>query len=319
MSTPFNLKGKRIFVAGHSGLVGSALMRRLAREDCTILSATRSVLDLRQPNETEHWLAEARPEAIFLAAATVGGIAANDARPVDFLHDNLMIQANVLAAAHRLKVAKVLVLGSTCIYPKFAPQPIREEDLLSGPLEPTNEWYALAKIAGVKLCQAYRRQYGSDFIAAMPTNLYGPGDFFALENSHVIPALMAKIHAAKSTGANEVEIWGTGTPRREFLHCDDAADALVHLMDHYSDAMPINVGSGEEISIAALAHLLAEVIGYGGGFRYATERPDGTPRKLTDTSRLFATGWRPRIALKDGLKATFAWYCEALETKRARA
>jgi GDP-L-fucose synthase len=315
----FPLDGRRVWVAGHRGLVGSALVRRLERERCTLLLIERSRLDLRRQADVEAWMQSARPEAIFLAAASVGGIAANAARPAEFLYDNLMIQANVIEAARRAAVGKVLVLGSTCIYPKFAPQPIAEEDLLTGPLEPTNEWYALAKIAGVKLAQAYRRQHGFDVISAMPTNLYGPGDFFAPEASHVIPALVGRIHAAQASGAPSVEIWGTGRPKREFLHCDDAADALVFLMTRYSGHSTVNVGTGEEVSIDALARLIGEIVGYRGQFRFDSTRPDGTPRKLTDGKVLAALGWKARIGLKDGLVATYSWYRAALGENRLRA
>ena len=315
----YRLQGKRVWVAGHRGLVGSALVRRLASEDCEILSVGRERVDLRRQEAVERWLAEARPHAIFLAAATVGGIAANDVRPAEFLYDNLMIQSNVLSAAHATGVEKLLVLGSTCIYPKHAPQPMREEDLMTGPLEPTNQWYGLAKIAGIRLCQAYRRQYGADFIAAMPSNLYGPGDFFDLEQSHVIPALMAKIHAAKLAGQIEVEIWGSGRPRREFLYSDDAADALVHLMGVYSGEAHVNVGTGEDVSILDLATLIAEVVGYGGGWRFDRGKPDGTPVKCSDIGRLTALGWAPKTSLKDGLAETYGWYREALAADRIRA
>jgi GDP-L-fucose synthase len=314
----FPLAGRRVWVAGHRGLVGAALVRRLASEGCTLLMVERGALDLRRQAEVEAWLDAERPEAIFLAAATVGGIAANRARPGEFLYDNLMIQANVLEAVRRIGGAKLLLLGSTCIYPKFAPQPIAEADLLGGPLEPTNEAYAIAKIAGVKLCQAYRRQYGLDLISAMPANLYGPGDFFDAEGAHVIPALIGRIHAAAETGAAEVVLWGSGRPRREFLHCDDAADALVHLMQHYSEAAPVNVGTGEDISILELARRIAGVIGYRGRFGFDPTRPDGTPRKLTDGRRLAALGWRARITLAEGLAATYVWYRAALAEGRVR-
>ncbi len=317
--TLYSLDGKRVWVAGHGGLVGSALMRRLERDPCTVMTVERAKLDLKRQAGVEAWLKDARPQAIFLAAATVGGIASNDARPGEYLYDNLMIQANVIEAARQTGVEKVLVLGSTCIYPKFAPQPIAEEDLLTGPLEPTNQWYALAKIAGVKLAEAYRRQYGFDVISAMPTNLYGPGDFFAAEASHVIPALIGKIHTAKTRRAASVEIWGTGRPKREFLHCDDAADALVFLMTRYSGHSTVNVGTGEDLSIRELATLIAEIVGYGGGFHFNTQRPDGTPRKLTDGKKLAALGWKARINLRDGLTATYEWYRAAHADGRVRA
>jgi GDP-L-fucose synthase len=306
----FPLAGRRVFVAGHRGMVGSALTRRLARSGCEVLTAGRGEVDLRRQEATEAWLAARRPDAVFVAAATVGGILANDTRPGEFLYDNLMIAGNVIEASRRAGVKKLLFLGSSCIYPRLAPQPMTEEALLTGPLEPTNQWYAVAKIAGLKLCAAYRRQYGADFISAQPTNLYGPGDTYDLQASHVVPALIAKTHRAKATGAAEVEIWGTGTPRREFLHVDDLADALVFLMERYSDELQVNVGWGEDVSIRELAELVAEVVGYTGGFRYATEKPDGTPRKLLDVSRLSALGWRPRIALRDGLADAYRWFVD---------
>lgn len=304
----FPLAGRRVWVAGHGGMVGSAIHRRLAAEDCEVLTAPRGQLDLRRQAEVEDWLAEARPDAVFLAAATVGGILANDARPADFIYDNLAIEANTIHAAWRVGVSKLLFLGSSCIYPRLADQPMAEDALLTGPLEPTNQWYAVAKIAGLKLCEAYRRQHGADFISAMPTNLYGPGDNFDLESSHVVPALIAKCHLAKRAGADEMTIWGSGRPRREFLHVDDLADALVHLMTHYSDASPINVGTGEDVTIAALARLVAQAVGYEGGFAYDASKPDGTPRKLLDVGRLAALGWRARTSLPEGLASTYAWY-----------
>jgi GDP-L-fucose synthase len=297
-------------------MVGSALMRRLAREDCTLLTVTRDACDLRRQAPVERWLADARPEVVVVAAARVGGILANATSPAEFLYDNLMIAANVIEAAHRLGVEKLLLLGSSCIYPKFAPQPMKEEYLLAGPLEPTNEWYAVAKIAGLKLCQAYRRQYGCDFISAMPTNLYGPGDNFDLMTSHVVPALIAKMHAAKEAGVAEVEVWGSGRPRREFLHVDDLADACVHLLKVYGDetvdeSSPwINVGCGTDLTIAELAEQIRAVIGFEGRLRFNPERPDGTPQKLLDVSRLTALGWQPRIPLDAGLAATYRWYLE---------
>jgi GDP-L-fucose synthase len=313
----YPLKGKRVWVAGHKGMVGAALVRRLAREGCEIIRAPRSEVDLRRQDEVERFMASARPQAVFLAAAKVGGILANDSRPADFLYDNLMIEANVVEAARRSRVEKLLFLGSSCIYPRLAPQPIREEALLSGPLEPTNEWYAIAKIAGIKLAQAYRRQYGCDFISAMPTNLYGPEDNFDLASSHVLPALIAKAHAAKQDRAEAMVVLGTGTPLREFLHVDDCADALVHLMQTCSEPGHVNVGSGEEISIADLATLVAEVVGFKGRLVFDPTRPDGTPRKLMDNTRLAALGWAPRIALREGIAATYAWYCERAPDRAA--
>jgi GDP-L-fucose synthase len=306
----FPLAGRRVFIAGHRGMVGSALARRLAQTGAEILTVARGELDLRRQAETEAWLAAARPDAVLVAAATVGGILANDTRPAEFLYDNLMIAANVIAAARRTEVKKLLFLGSSCIYPRLAPQPMREEDLLTGPLEPTNQWYALAKIAGLKLCAAYRRQYGSDFISAQPTNLYGPGDTYDLQASHVIPALLAKTHRAKTLAAPEVEIWGTGKPRREFLHVDDLADALVFLMERYSGEEQVNVGWGKDVSIAELARLVAAVVGYKGGFRFAADKPDGAPRKLLDVSKLAALGWHPRIELRDGLADAYRWFLD---------
>jgi GDP-L-fucose synthase len=306
----YPLAGKRVWVAGHRGMVGSALVRRLEREGCEILTATRQECDLARQEQVERWMSAARPQAVLVAAAKVGGILANDTWPADFLYDNLMIEANVIHTAWKVGVEKLLFLGSSCIYPKHAPQPMSEDSLLTGPLEPTNEWYAIAKIAGIKLCQAYRRQHGCDFISAMPTNLYGPGDNFDLMSSHVVPALIAKMHDAKQSGAEEVEIWGTGTPRREFLHVDDLADACVHLLQVYSGQEHVNVGCGEDLTIAELAETVRRVVGFAGRLRYNSERPDGTPRKLLDTSRLNALGWRPRIALADGLAEAYRWYLE---------
>jgi GDP-L-fucose synthase len=304
----FPLAGRRVFVAGHRGMVGSALLRRLAAEKCVLLTVARSEIDLRRQEQVERWLAAERPDAVFMAAATVGGILANDTRPAEFIYDNLAIATNVVEAARRSGVQKLLFLASSCIYPRLAPQPMAEEALLTGPLEPTNQWYAVAKIAGLKLCAAYRRQYGSDFISAQPTNLYGPGDTYDLAASHVVPALIAKTHRAKLEGAPEVEIWGTGTPRREFLHVDDLADALVFLMERYSGEGHVNVGCGEDVSIRELAQTIAQVVGYEGGFRYALEKPDGAPRKLLDVAKLAALGWRPRIPLRAGLEDAYRWF-----------
>jgi GDP-L-fucose synthase len=305
----FTLADRRILVAGHRGMVGSALLRRLAQESCVLLTVGRSDLDLRRQEQVEQWLASERPDVVFMAAATVGGILANDTRPAEFIYDNLAMAANVVEAARRSGVRKLLFVGSSVIYLRLAPQPIAEEALLTGPLEPTNQWYAVAKIAGLKLCAAYRRQYGCDFITVQPTNLYGPGDTYDLTASHVVPALIAKTHRAKLAGAQEVEIWGTGTPRREFLHVDDLADALVFLIERYSGEGPINVGCGEDISITELADMIAEVVGYDGSFRYAHDKPDGAPRKLLDISKLTAMGWRPRIPLKTGLEEAYRWFC----------
>ena len=296
----FSLAGKSIFVAGHGGMVGSAIVRRLAGEQCEVLTAPRT-LDLREQAQSRDWFAANRPEVVVVAAAKVGGILANDSYPGEFLYDNLMIEANVIEAARQHGTAKLLFLGSSCIYPRLAPQPIAEEALLTGPLEPTNEWYALAKIAGIKLCQAYRRQYGCDFISAMPTNLYGSDDNFDLESSHVLPALIRKAHEAKLSGASEMVVWGSGVPLREFLHVDDLADACVFLLRRYSDESHINVGSGSEISILDLAAMVARIVGYEGAILCDPSKPDGTPRKLMDSGRVEALGWRPSIALEDGI------------------
>ena len=306
----YALAGKRIWVAGHRGLVGSALVRRLEREDCEILTVSRSKCDLRDPAQVDRWMGEARVDAIFLAAAQVGGILANDSRPVAFLYDNMLIQNTVIEAARKFGVEKLMFLGSSCIYPRMAPQPIPESALLTGPLEPTNQWYALAKIAGIKLCQAYRRQYSCDFISVMPTNLYGPSDNFDLLSSHVVPGLLAKVHQAKESGAREIEVWGTGKPKREFLHVDDAADGMVYLMQHYSDDEMVNLGTGDEITIADLAALICRVVGFKGGVRFNSSKPDGTPRKVLDLTRLHSLGWRARISLTDGLQRTYRWYLE---------
>ena len=302
---PYSLAGKRVWVAGHRGMVGSALVRRLDSENCEVLTAERAELDLTDQRAVLGWMHNQRPQAVFLAAARVGGIHANDTRPVDFLRDNLMMETAVFTGAESVGVEKLLFLGSSCIYPKHAPQPIPEEALLTGPLEPTNEWYALAKIAGVKLAQAYRMQFGCDFISAMPTNLYGPGDNYDLSGSHVLPALIRKVHEAKVNGG-AVEIWGTGAPLREFLYVDDCADACVHLMQHYSGDLPLNVGSGEEVSILNLARLIMDVIGYQGEIITDSAKPDGTPRKLLDSSRLKALGWSPKVDLREGIERAYA-------------
>ena len=301
----YELARKRVWVAGHRGMVGSALVRRLASERCEVVTAGRAEVDLTDQAAVERWLEAARPDAVFLAAAKVGGILANDRHPAGFLYDNLMIEANVVHAARRVGVDKLLFLGSSCIYPKFAPQPIAEDSLLTGPLEPTNEWYAIAKIAGLKLCQAYRREHGCDFVAAMPTNLYGPGDNFDLDSSHVLPALLRRAHEAKRRGDDRLTIWGSGSPRREFLHVDDCADALVFLMRHYSEEAPINVGCGEDVTIAELARLVMAVVGFEGELAHDRTKPDGTPRKLLDTRRLTALGWSPRIPLGDGIAQVY--------------
>jgi GDP-L-fucose synthase len=307
---PFSLAGQRVFVAGHRGMVGSALVRRLADTNCEIITVEHRDVDLRHQAETENWLAQARPNVVFVAAATVGGILANDTRPGEFLYDNVMIAANLIEGSRRIDVKKLLFLGSSCIYPRLAPQPIPEDALLTGPLEPTNQWYGIAKIAGLKMCAAYRRQYGCDYISAQPTNLYGPHDNYDLLGSHVAAALLVKIHWAKVRGAPDVEVWGSGRPRREFLHVDDLADALVFLMENYSGEQQINIGWGEDLTIAELATTVAEVVGYTGKFRYAAEKPDGVPQKLLDVSRLTAMGWQPRIALRQGLANAYKWYVE---------
>ena len=304
----FDLAGQRIFVAGHRGMVGRALVRRLEREPVTLLTVPRERLDLTRQAAVEGWMAVARPDVVVVAAARVGGILANSRRPADFLAENLAIELNLIRSAAACGVRKLLFLGSSCIYPRDCPQPIREEYLLTGPLEPTNEAYALAKIAGVRLCAAYRRQHGCDFVSAMPTNLYGPHDNFDPEGSHVVPALIARAHAARRAGAAVLGVWGSGRPRREFLHVDDLADACVHLLRHYSDEAPINVGCGRDLSIAELARLVARSVGFAGELAFDPAMPDGTPRKLLDVSRLAALGWTARIGLEDGLRATAAWY-----------
>jgi GDP-L-fucose synthase len=309
-------KNSRIYVAGHRGLVGSAIVRRLRAEGCdSLLLPSRSELDLTQAEATDRYFASQRPEFVFLAAAKVGGILANDSRPAEFIAENLRIQSNAIESAHRHGVRKLLFLGSSCIYPKLAPQPIKEEYLLTGSLEPTNEWYAIAKIAGLKMCQAFRRQYGFNAISAMPTNLYGPGDNFSLQASHVLPALMRKCHEAKTSGAPLV-IWGSGKPRREFLHVDDLADALVFLMRQYEDEAPVNVGTGEDVAIAELASLVARVTGFQGPLTYDASKPDGTPRKLLDVSRLSSLGWRARIPLEEGVRTTYQWFLDNQEGLR---
>ena len=300
----YSLAGKRVWVAGHRGMVGAAITRALAQEGCDVLTVTREALDLTDQPAVRDWMAQAQPQAVFLAAARVGGILANDTHPVDFLRDNLLIETAIFTGAHSASVEKLLFLGSSCIYPKFAPQPINEDALLTGALEPTNEWYAIAKIAGIKLAQAYRKQYGCDFISAMPTNLYGPGDNFDLNSSHVMPALIRKVHTAKQT-SDAVVVWGSGTPLREFLFVDDCAAACIHLMKHYSGDGHINVGSGEELSIMALTRLVMEVIGYDGPVVTDPTKPDGTPRKLMDNAKLKALGWSPATALRDGIARSY--------------
>lgn len=310
MTREFLLSGKKAFVAGHRGMVGSAIVRRLESEGCEIVVADRREVDLREQGAVRDWFARKRPDVVFLAAGKVGGILANSQFPADFLYDNLVIETNVIEAAHRNDVEKLLFLGSSCIYPKFAPQPIVEDALLSGPLEPTNEWYALAKIAGLKLCEAYRRQHGRDYISAMPTNLYGPGDNFDLSSSHVMPALMRKAHHAKLNRDPQIEVWGTGAPRREFLHVDDLADACVFLMKTYSEDQHVNVGSGEDISISDLVKQICDTVGYEGSIRYDTSKPDGTPRKLMSGDKIRAMGWQPKIGLPQGIASTYRWFLD---------
>jgi GDP-L-fucose synthase len=307
-------RSTRIYVAGHRGLVGSAIVRRLRREGFeNVLTATREQLDLRDQAAVNYWFRANRPEHVFLVAGTVGGILANSTRPAEFIYDNLMIHATVVHAAHLHGVRRLLYLGSSCIYPRECPQPIREEYLLTGLLEPTNEPYAIAKISGIKLCQAYRRQYGCDFISAMPTNLYGPHDNFDLESSHVLPALMRKFHDARAAGRKEVTIWGTGSPRREFLHVDDLADACLFLMRHYDGDEHVNVGTGEDLSIRELAELVREVVAPAVRLVFDTAKPDGMPRKLLDVSRLHALGWRHRIDLRAGIESTYTWFRDHYE------
>jgi GDP-L-fucose synthase len=312
----FPLAGKRVYVAGHRGMVGSALVRRLQGAGCEILTVGHAAVDLRRQKETEAWMADVRPDAVFVAAATVGGILANDSRPGEFLYDNLMIEGNLIEAARRVAVQKLLFLGSSCIYPRLSPQPMSEDALLTGALEPTNQWYAIAKIAGLKLCAAYRRQYRCDFISVQPTNLYGAGDTYDLQASHVIPALIAKMHQAKTANAPAVEIWGTGKPKREFLHVDDLADALVFLMERYSDESHVNIGWGEDQTIADLATLIADIVGFKGKFIYAADKPDGMPRKLLDVGLMNQLGWRPRIQLREGLADAYRWFVENAKATR---
>ena len=304
----FDLQGRRVCVAGHSGMLGSALVRRLVEEDCRLLPLGREILDLRDQAAVFAWFDEYRPDVVFLAAATVGGIYANDRQPADFLYDNLAIAANVIEAARRSEVRKLVFFGTSCMYPKMGAQPIVENSLLEGPLEPTNEWYGVAKIAGVKLCQAYRRQYGCDFITVVPTNLYGPGDNFDPLQSHVIPALIRKLYDAVEEGRETVAVWGTGKPRREFMHVDDAADAAVFLLRHWSAEEPINVGTGEDIAIAELAETIARVVGFKGRFAFDLSKPDGAPRKALDASKLLALGWRAQIGFDQGVRETYDWF-----------
>jgi GDP-L-fucose synthase len=304
----FDLARKRVYVAGHSGMVGSAIVRRLVQGGQDVITAGRDEVDLERQQQAEEFLAAKRPDVVIVAAARVGGIHANNAYPADFISDNLAIARNTIDGSYKAGVKKLLFLGSSCIYPKLAHQPMREEELLTGPLEETNQWYAVAKIAGIKLCQAYRRQYGADFISVMPTNLYGPGDNYHPENSHVVAALIRRFHQAKQDGVPTVKVWGTGKPLREFLFADDLADACVFVLEHYSDEEHVNVGSGQEVTIAAFAKLVAEVVGYRGDLVFDPSRPDGVPRKLLDSSRLAAMGWRARTSLRDGLAQSYAAY-----------
>lgn len=310
--TEYSIRGKRVWVAGHRGMAGSAIVRRLASEDCEVLTVTHEEVDLESQAEVEAWMKSARPQAVFLAAAKVGGILANSKYPADFIYRNLAIESNIVHESYKTGVEKLLFLGSSCIYPRLAPQPMTEEMLLTGPLEPTNEWYAIAKIAGIKLCQAYRRQYGCDFISAMPANLIGPGDNYDPESSHVAAAMQVKVHRAKQEGAKSLEIWGSGTPKREFLYVDDLADALVFMMKRYSGELHLNVGTGTEISIRELAELVAKVVGWSGQFAYDRTKPDGMPRKVMDSSRLAAMGWRAKTPLEDGFRAAYASYLESV-------
>lgn len=307
----FDLSGKRVYVAGHKGMVGSAVARHLTKEGCEVLTSERST-DLREQQAVRDWFAANKPDVVVLAAAKVGGILANDTYPAEFLYDNMMIEANIIEAAYRNGVSKLLFLGSSCIYPKMAPQPIPEDALLTGPLEPTNEWYAIAKIAGIKLCQAYRRQYGVDYISAMPTNLYGQGDNYDLAKSHVMPALLRKAHEAKLAGAPSIEIWGTGTPRREFLNVEDMADACLFLLKNYSGESHVNVGSGTDITIGELTELVCKVVGFEGAITKDTSKPDGTPRKLMDSSLLLGMGWKPKISLEEGIADAYQHFLRAI-------
>lgn len=306
----YSLAGKKIWVAGHRGMVGAALVRRLKNIDCEIVTASHAELDLTRQKDVENWMAETKPDAIFMAAARVGGILANDSYPVEFLMENMQIETNVFTAAHASGVNRMMFLGSSCIYPRLAAQPMNEDSLLTGPLEPTNQWYAIAKIAGVMMTQAYRRQFGRDYIACMPTNLYGPGDNFDLQGSHVLSALIVKAHQAKKASADSFEIWGTGNAQREFLYVDDMAEACVFLMEHYSADELINIGYGEDIAIRDVAHTVAKVVGFSGAITNDVRKPDGMPRKLMDSSKINALGWRASTSLEDGIAKTYSWYLE---------
>jgi len=316
---PFSGADRRIWVAGHRGMVGSSILRRLAEEDVEVLTLGRDELDLRQQGSVKKWVARAKPDVILMAAAKVGGILANDSSPADFLYDNLVIAANIVHAAHLAGVDRLVFLGSSCIYPKFAPQPIKEDALLTGSLEPTNEWYAIAKIAGIKLCQAYRKQFGRRYISVMPCNLYGQNDNFDLATSHVLPALIRKFHEAKEAGKKEVVIWGTGTPLREFLYVDDLADAVVFLIDHYDGDEPINCGAGADVTIRHLAEVIGRVVGFEGSLIFDPSKPDGTPRKLMNSSRLTALGWRPKTSLEAGIADVYQWFVRTQKNEFATA
>ncbi len=319
MTDSFSLQNKKVWVAGHAGMVGSALLRRLQQEDCDVLTIDRHDLDLRRQDHVEKFFLNHKPDAVIVAAAHVGGIVANNNEPADFLYNNLAIETNLIHAAYKAGVEKLLFLGSSCIYPREAPQPIREDSLLTGPLEPTNEYYAVAKIAGIKLCQAYRKQYGCNFISAMPCNLYGPGDRYDAERSHVIPALIMKMNEAKEKRADHVVLWGTGTPLREFLYVDDLAEALVFLLENYQESEPVNIGAGHDVSIAALAGTIAEAVGFEGTIGFDSTKPDGTPRKLMDSSKINAMGWQPQIVLPEGIKKAYKWYLENKKVDRLYA
>jgi GDP-L-fucose synthase len=318
-SSSFDLAGRRVWVAGHTGMVGSAMVRRLASENCEMVTATRRQADLRESEQVDRLVREARPHVVVIAAAKVGGILANDRYPVEFLEDNLRITTNIVAAAARYDVRKLLYLGSSCIYPREAAQPIAEDTLLTGPLETTNQWYAIAKIAGLRLCQAYRRQHGCDFITAMPCNLYGPGDNFDVDSGHVIPSLIAKAHMARMSGTRSLIVWGTGLPRREFLHVDDLADGLVHLLKHYSAEEPVNIGTGSDVTIANLAQQICHIVGFTGALAFDHTRPDGTPRRVLDIGRITTLGWRPRIPLSHGLEETYGWYLDHISAEHSYA
>lgn len=309
----YSLVDKRVWVAGHSGMVGAATCHALASEKCEILTAPRTELDLLRQSDVEDWCARRKPDAVIVCAGRVGGILANDTFPAEFIYQNLTLEANIINSAYLTGVEKLIFLGSSCIYPKHAPQPMQESALLTGPLEPTNEWYAIAKIAGIKLCQAYRKQYDCDFISAMPTNLYGPGDNFDLQSSHVVPALLNKFHAAKKAQADSVEVWGSGKAKREFLHVQDCAEGIIHLLKNYSDMDHVNLGTGKDIEIRELAELIKRVVGFEGEIQFDNSKPDGTPRKLLDVSKILALGWRHSVSLETGLKATYDWLLDNAE------